>query len=34
MSFKPLAFNKKYMSSSKKNPFSQFGEFEKIGIIV
>ncbi len=34
MSFKPLASYKKYTSSSKKYPFSQLGQFEKIGILV
>jgi hypothetical protein len=34
LSFKPLASSKKYISSSKKDPFNQLGSFEKIRILI
>jgi hypothetical protein len=34
MSFKFLASSEKYISSSKKTPYNQFGQFEKLGILV
>ncbi len=34
MSFKPLAFNKKYMSFNTKNAYNQLGQFEKQAILV